>query len=69
MALSADVLKQFPHVRERVGSEQIRPFKEIASVLFDFLAPALQYIGRQKHRHEVVAALADLGSHVRKSDR
>jgi len=52
-----------------VGSEQIRPFKEIASVLFDFLAPALQYIGRQKHRHEVVAALADLGSHVRKSDR
>ena len=49
---------------ERLQAQQVAALEQIATMPFQLLANPWQIIGRHEHRHQLVAALPDLGTHV-----
>jgi len=53
---------------ERLQAQQVAALEQVAAMPFQILADPRQIIGRHEHRHQLVAAFPDLGTHVLVAD-
>ena len=64
LAIGPYALEQLPYGRKGADLRQVARFEQVAAVGLDLISAAIEFFLGEEDRHELVAALADLRTHV-----